>query len=500
MLNKFTQKENITRILNIFISSGLISTPASKLSGPEHRETISCYTIENPIKHATFANFHVSINNTMLIDALNSQIGDVKKNIKVEDTTEHIQSKVMPSILLVDSKCMRVYATDGREYVTSVPFQVKKVWPMKYGVLLEKDATPLLHNSFLPTSFTKLNESHNSTFSKSRNNPFNMSAKLRAESLSGYDQDVPLPTCFSLSHPLDEVTPVLLKSPTQGLQYYNDGDMQIIFVSTNPSIILLYDWKLNIHSLWKIRKALRDECLTICPNMNSTTTVFSQSCDFIGSPMQSNVGKNTPNWVTGVSSPMNTKRGPGTPVMSRSRLNSPMANIFHQQGMSPHASIGQASSMSMMANTMTQAPPSLPLYPDVCLDHIWTDNQTVRRDPLDNPNDTKTFLHTDLVGHDYLCFMLRSGGVSKLHIVRLQKSHAHGQMSKTNLIVGTVSVVLAKDAVVLTHLKMIALIDEAGNIILQSGNHAVGKVMYTTIQVVTVHSLLISVGGINEKH
>lgn len=412
----------------------------------------------------------------MLIDALNSQIGDVKKNIKVEDTTEHIQSKVMPSILLLDSKCMRVYATDGREYVTSIPFQVKKVWPMKYGVLLEKDATPLLHNSFLPKSFIKLNESHNSTFSKSRNNhPFNMSAKLRAESVSGYDQDVPLPTCFSLSHPLDEVTPVLMKSPTQGLQYYNDGDTQIIFVSTNPSIILLYDWKLNIHSLWKIRKALRDECLSICPNMNSTTTVFSQSCDFIGSPMQSNLGKNTTNWVTGVS-PMNTRRGPGTPVMSRSKLNSPMANIFHQQGMSPHASIGQASSISMMANNMTQAPPSLPLYPDVCLDHIWTDNQTVRRDPVDNPNDAKTFLHTDLVGHDYLCFMLRSGGVSKLHIVRLQKSHAHGQMSKTNLIVGTVSVVLAKDAVVLNHLKMIALIDEAGNIILQSGNHAVGKV------------------------
>ncbi|XP_026330751.1 anaphase-promoting complex subunit 1 isoform X3 [Hyposmocoma kahamanoa] len=457
-------------------SKGLISTPASKLSGPEHRETISCYTIENPIKHATFANFHVSINNTMLIDALNSQIGDVKKNIKVEDTTEHIQSKVMPSILLLDSKCMRVYATDGREYVTSVPFQVKKVWPMKYGVLLEKDATPLLHNSFLPTSFIKFNESHNSTFSKSKSNhPFNMSAKLRAESVSGYDQDVPLPTCFSLSHPLDEVTPVLMKSPTQGLQYYNDGDLQIIFVSTNPSIILLYDWKLSIHSLWKIRKATRDECLSICPNMNSTTTVFSQSCDFIGSPMHSNTGKNTTNWMTGISSPLNTRRGPGTPATSRSRLNSPMANIFHQQGMSPHASIGQASSMSMMANTMTQTPPSLPLYPDVCLDHIWTDNQTVRRDPLDNPNDTKTFLHTDLVGHDYLCFMLRSGGVSKLHIVRLQKSHAHGQMSKTNLIVGTVSIVLAKDAVVLNHLKMIALIDEAGNIILQSGNHAVGK-------------------------
>lgn len=410
----------------------------------------------------------------MLIDALNSQIGDAKKNIKVEDTTEHLETKIMPSILLVDSKCMRVYATDGREYIANIPFQVKKVWPMKYGVLLEKDATPLLHNSMLPASFMKLNDSQNSTFSRSRNYQFNMSAKLRQESVSGYDQDVPLPTCFSLSHPLDEVTPILMKSPTSGLQYYNDGDVQVVFVSINPSIILLYDWKFGTHSLWKIRRALRDECLSMCPNINSTTTVFSQSCDFIGSPMQSNLGKSNTNWVTG--SPHHSRKGPGTPTMSRSRVNSPLANVFHQQGMSPHASIGQASSTSMLANTMIQSLPSLPLYPDVCLDHIWTDNQSIKRDPIENSNDTKTFLHTDLVGHDYLCFMVKVDGVNKLQILRLQHSHMHGQSSKTNLIVGTVSTVLAKDAVVLEHLKMIALIDESGNIILQSGNSVVGKV------------------------
>ncbi|XP_013191577.1 anaphase-promoting complex subunit 1 [Amyelois transitella] len=458
-------------------SKGLISTPGTKLSGPESRETICCYTLETPIKHAHFCTFHVDINNTMLIDALNSQIGDVKKNIKIEDTTEHVERKVMPAVLLMDNKNMRVFATDGREYINSIPFQVKKVWPMKYGVLLEKEATPLMQNSLLVNSFLKLNESHNSSFSKSKTNfPFNMSAKLRAESISGFEQDIPLPTCFSLSHPLDEVTPILMKSPALGLQFYNDGDLQIIFVSTNPSIILLYDWKLATHSLWKIRKATRDECLAMCPNVNSTTAAFSQSCDFVSSPMHSNVGRNATSWATGVGSPYQSKRGPLTPSQSRSRLNSPMANMFHQQGMSPHASIGQASSVSMMANTIMQSPPSLPLYPDICLDHIWTDNQQIRRDPVDSPSELKTFLHTDLVGHDYLCFIVKVSSVSRLQIVRLQKSHSHGQSSKSNLMVGSVSSVLARDAVVLDHLKMMALIDEAGNIILQSGNNVVGKV------------------------
>ncbi|XP_075976673.1 anaphase promoting complex subunit 1 [Anticarsia gemmatalis] len=456
-------------------SKGLISTPATKLTDPEHRETIACYTIDNPIKHAAFCNFHVDIKNTMLIDALNSQIGDVKKNIKIEDTTEHIKTKIMPAIILIDSKCMKVYGTDGREYITSIPFQVKKVWPMKYGVLLEKEATTVSQNSMLPNSFLKFNESQNSTFSKSKSNfPFHMSSKMPAESVSAFDQDISLPTCFSVTHPLDEVTPILMKSPSQGLQYYNDGDLQILFVSSNPSIILLYDWKLGTHSLWRIRRSVRDECLLMCPNLNSTTTVFSQSCDYIGSPMQSQ--RNLTSWATGLGSPYQSKKMPSTPTMSRSRVNSPMANMFHQQGLSPHASIGQASCTSMMANTAIQAPPSLPLYPDICLDHIWTDSQTIRRDVIEAPSDTKAFLHTDLVGHDYLCFIVKVGGVSRLQILRLQRSHSHGQMCKTNLMVGAVSTVLAKDAVVMEHLNMIALIDEAGNIILQSGNSVVGKV------------------------
>ncbi|XP_050663592.1 anaphase-promoting complex subunit 1-like [Leptidea sinapis] len=446
-------------------SKGLVSTPATKTSAPEQRETIACYTIENPIKHAVFADFHIDINNTMLIDALNTQIGDTKKNIKIDDNTEHIPGKIMPSLVLVDSKCMRVYALDGREYITSIPFQVKKVWPMKYGVLLEKD-------TFTPSniSLLKFNESHNSTFSKSKTFPFNMSARLRAESISGYDQDCPLPTCFSVAHPLDEVTPVLMKSPSQGLQYYNDTDLQIIFVSTSPSIILLYDWKLGTHSLWNIRKSTRDECLNMCQNINSTTTVFSQSCDFVGSPMH-NVTKNLNSWT---GSPFHSKKSPATPT--RSKQNSPMANIFHQQGLSPHTSIGQASSTSVMPNTMAQVPPCLPLYPDVCIDHIFTDSQVIRRDRVKNPSDIKSFLHTDLIGHEYLCYMVKVDGVSKLQIMRLKKSHSNIQTNRSNIIVGWVSCVLAKDAVVLDHLKMIALIDEAGNIVLRSGNNFVGKV------------------------
>lgn len=414
----------------------------------------------------------------MLIDALNSQIGDTKKNIKIEDSAKHIKTEIMPSIVLLDSRCMTVYATDGREYMASLPFQVKKVWAMKYGILLEKDAVPVQLNSFLPNTGLKPNET-NSPFHRSRN-LYNTSGKSQQDSISVYDNDIPLPTCFSLTHPLDDATPILMKSPSQGIQYYNDGDLQIIFVNTNPSIILLYDWKVATHSLWRVRKATRDECLSMCPNMNSTTTLFSQSCDYIDSPMQSN--RNATSWATGLGSPSQTRRTPNTPT--RSKLNSPMANALHQQGMSPHASVVNSTSMSMMAPTVNQQLPSLPLYPDICIDHIWTDNVAITRDPIESPSDTKTFLHTDLVGHEYLCFLVVVNSASKLQILRLQKSRSHGNSSKTNLIVGTVSSVFARDAVVLPHLKMFALIDEIGNIILQSGNSVVGKVC-------DVHTILI---------
>lgn len=406
----------------------------------------------------------------MLIDALNSQIGDEKKNIKIEDTTEYMNTKVISCVLIIDKKSIKAYTNDGREYLANVPFQVKKVWTVKYGVLLEKDATPLLHNSLLPSSFLKFNDSQNISFSKSKSQmPLNMSAKLRAESICGYDQEVPLPTCFSLTHPLDEVTPLVMKSP-HGLQYYNDGDLQIIFTSSKPSIVLVYDWKIGTHSIWKLRRTTRDECLAMCPNTDASTTIMSQ-CDLGTS--QSFINKHTTSWITGVGSPFTSKRGPSTPS-SKSRLDSPMAHVFHQQGMSPHASMHHTS-MSMLANTaIQQPPPSLPLYPNLCLDHIWTESQGKRRDTIENPNETKSFLHTDLVGHDYLCYMVKSCDTSFLQMVRLQKSNCHG---KENIIVGIVSSVAAKDAVALESLKMFALIDELGNIILQSGNHVVGKVL-----------------------
>lgn len=447
-------------------SKGLNSSPATGMFTPECRETIACYTCENPIKHAVFCDFHVNFNNTMLIDALNSQIGDEKKSIKIEDTTEHIPTKVMPSLLLLDNKCMRVFATDGREYVTSLPFQVKKVWNIKYGILLEKDATPLLHNSLLTNSFMRMNESHNFSFSKSRSNFTNMSAKLRAESISGYDQDYPLPTCFSLTHPLDDVTPILVKSH-QGLQYYNDSDLQIIFASANPSIVFTYDWKLGIHSLWKLRKTTRDECLTMCPNPNTSETL-SQTCEF-GSRSFNLGNKHTNSWMTAIASPYTSRKNTNTPT--RSHVNSPMANAFHQQGMSPHGSIIHTS-MSMLGG-QNQSPPTLPLYPDICIEHMWTESQPVRRDPIENQQEIKSFIHEDLVGHEYLCYILKVNGISQLQMMRLQKSNCHG---KVTFIVGTISTFIAKDAVVLNDLKMVALIDELGNIIMQSGNHIVGKV------------------------
>jgi hypothetical protein len=76
----------------------------------------------------------------------------------------------------VDSHNINFFTTDGRDYVTSSPFPVSKVWPIKTGVLLEMEAD-------VPT---------NSEISAMQ-----------------------YPLIFSLHHPYDDIKPVMTKQGSE---------------------------------------------------------------------------------------------------------------------------------------------------------------------------------------------------------------------------------------------------------------------------------------------
>lgn len=65
----------------------------------------------------------------------------------------------------------------------------------------------------------------------------------------------------------------------------SDPNQQIIFTSSEPSLAVVYDTKSGLHSIYKIRKALAEECQVVC---GTNETMFNHSTN--ASPL--NCGSN----------------------------------------------------------------------------------------------------------------------------------------------------------------------------------------------------------------
>jgi anaphase-promoting complex subunit 1 len=129
--------------------------------GREKSSADICYTTENSILFAQFCSPNF-LNPDYKIDDKETAKG--KSNF---NTIEENQG-----IAIIDCNSLKVYSRNGENIVTALECPVRKIWTTKYCVLIEKDAS------------TSIVDGHS----------------------------VPMPRFFSLTHPLDEMFPVLLKS------------------------------------------------------------------------------------------------------------------------------------------------------------------------------------------------------------------------------------------------------------------------------------------------
>lgn len=97
---------------------------------------------------------------------------------------------------------------------------------------------------------------------------------------------------------------------------------------------------------------------------------------------------------------------------------------------------------------------SEPLVPDLCLDHLWTDNSLGRA--------TKAFLTEDSVGQRYLCLMLSQAGM--LRCIKYDYTN-----DRSSLIFGSISSIPAKDALPIKTLKMMIVVDGSSSLSLYTG-------------------------------
>ncbi|XP_070511648.1 anaphase-promoting complex subunit 1 isoform X2 [Cardiocondyla obscurior] len=431
------------------------------------------YTCETDIEHALWCTFHTSIPEDL---------------IKSKETTHSID-KPIECICLLDSYTLKVYTESGEDYVSALQFQVSAVWSTKYGIILEKSQAPITDSRYVS---------------------FESSKPMQHDSNN-------LPVAFSLMHPLDEICPLLIRRGS--VSYMDESNQQIIFTSSEPSFAVVYDTKTGLHSVYKIRKASAKERQIVCGN-NDTMSSFNHSTSMspaVGSNLSINKSKgplspflfgisslqlnntgmslglsNTP-FGSRTSSYSNNSGGPSPQQQQHSRSQSSMATISrcqsptHPVTMSPllgvptnsniyHNRLHQTATITALNQTHLGASynsirlkdipiASKPLYPEICLEHVWTENVGVSKDTYSRAS--RVFLTSDLVGQNYLGYLIPNR--SQLSLVRLEKTN------KQQIIFGMITNIVAKDAISLPNLHMIAIVDLSNGIALYTGVTCVGK-------------------------
>lgn len=124
-----------------------------------------------------------------------------------------------------DATALHVYLSNGEHFLTSLEFAVSQVWTSRFGILLEKTAS----TAKLPNATT-----------------------------------VPMPRLFSLSHPLEEMCPVLVRPLIGTMGYMLDTDYRVVYTDARTDLVLMYDNKMKKHFVSRLRRATEEEANAIC--------------------------------------------------------------------------------------------------------------------------------------------------------------------------------------------------------------------------------------------
>eukprot|EP00795_Rhopilema_esculentum_P002872 gene2872-1109_t len=365
-----------------------------------------CFNLDNAIKQITSCQFHN-------LSRLRSSADSLGKS----DTDDLVKC-----ITVLGPTCVDMICSDGSFYASPLPFKVETIWPIPSGFCVQR-----------PTSYTD-------TYKKG------------------------VPTLFSLIHTLDDFCPVIYRYPeSKKSMYFSDPDQQIVFSSVKISLLVTYDVSVGIHAVWKVREATAQDKPDPV-SRNSSPSDFGQSSKF------GNLNSRGPSRLSGSLCAPNGRHS-HTPSPIRSRPNTPAraatpSNLMRihspafghgqtSRAVSPHSAIMHEASFSSdnLFSNMSQSRgfgwlssphvyrlpsedsasiheeqdfESMP--PSICLEHIWQE-------------DEKSILLVE--------FELRS--------------------ITSSYFFGTSSEIVAKDAGCLTDLKMIAVLEPSGDLMLYSG-------------------------------
>uniref|UniRef100_A0A3Q3MXX9 Anaphase-promoting complex subunit 1 n=1 Tax=Mastacembelus armatus TaxID=205130 RepID=A0A3Q3MXX9_9TELE len=394
------------------------------------------FTVDSPVQQALWCNFAVPLNK--------------KGDEEVEQT-----------VCIVQSSCINVHTITGKDFISPLPFQVSNVWATKFGLLLERKNTA-------------------------------SDAQLSSPG-------EPLPTVFSMLHPLDEIAPVVCKPAGlfEGcrVQYASDSTMKIVFSCSQPSVVVFYDTVQGIHSVWALRKVTHDERSTVlrCPAEPAGTSLGLMASGFLTSHLRNTSRLDSPGG-SGAAGALHSHQ-------SRIITSSPgLHSRVHSPSISNMAALSRAHSPGMAApsfsgasrfntsfhspsprhygllhspnNTMNETmlvPEMEPIIPDLCMEQLWSETVTTPCHRELSSQASKVFLTSDLCENRYLCFLVESH--QQLRCVKFIESNDSSQ-----LIFASVTIIAAKDAEPLQNIDVMLVLEACGSLVLYTGITKVSKV------------------------
>ncbi|XP_062286497.1 anaphase-promoting complex subunit 1 [Scomber scombrus] len=425
----------------------------SQGSRTEGSNVYKAFTVDSPVQQALWCNFAVP------------------QNKKDEEEVEQ-------TVCIIQSSCVNVHTVTGKDFISPLPFQVLNVWATKFGLLLERK------NTGTDSQLSPPGE--------------------------------PLPTIFSMLHPLDEIAPVVSKPAGQfegsRVQYVSDSTMKIVFSCCQPSIVVSYDTVQGIHSVWALRKVTNDERSTVlrCP----AEPVGLMASGFLASHLRNISRLDSPggSGATGLGPGVGTSCAVGTSSpLHYSALHSHQNRIItsspgihsraHSPSISNMAALSRAHSPGMAApsfsgaarfNTSFHSPSSRghygllpssnssinetlvvpemePIIPDLCMEQLWSETITAGCHREMSSQASKVFLTSDLCENYYLCFLVESH--QQLRCVKFIESNDASQ-----LIFASVTTIPAKDAEPLQNIDAMLVLEACGSLVLYTGVTRVSKV------------------------
>lgn len=174
-----------------------------------------CFTCQSPIRFAFFcpSSLFTCPNPDKRKADQQHRLGNLYANRSKTETFNF-------GICLIDAETLRIYSPCGEDYRTSFPFPVSNVFQTKYGLILEKNASSAV-----------VNDMHS----------------------------LAMPRVYSLSHPLNDICPILLKAMNGQIGFVTDGRIKIAFTVFENDLVMVYDGKIGKHILCKLRKATQEE-------------------------------------------------------------------------------------------------------------------------------------------------------------------------------------------------------------------------------------------------